>query len=101
MQYLEYAYIKKNIGYFKFKFDCTSYFLPVSSYFLPISHPPRGVGTCQAIWEDDVPGECSDWFWYFSIFLQHKYGQRLGLISWVCSSTWESRIPLAIRALNL
>ena len=28
MQYLEYAYIKKNIGYFKFKFDCTSYFLP-------------------------------------------------------------------------
>lgn len=43
--------LKKNIGYFKFKFDCTSYFLPGS---------PTGVGTCQAIWEDDVPGEHAD-----------------------------------------
>lgn len=44
------AYIKKNIGYFKF--DCTSYFLPGN---------PTEVGMCQAItWEDDVPGEGAD-----------------------------------------
>ena len=43
------AYIKKNIGYFKF--DCTSYFLPGN---------PTEAGMCQAIWEDDVPGERAD-----------------------------------------
>lgn len=69
MQHLEYAYIKKNIGYLKFNFDCTSYFLPGD---------PTGVGTCQAIWEDDVPGEHADWFWYFSIFLTSQMWAEAG-----------------------
>lgn len=44
MQYLGSAYTKKNVGYLKFKFDCTSCFLPGDT---------MRVGTCHLVWEDD------------------------------------------------